>query len=469
MEFTIAEILAATGGRLAAGPAEGPAGRVTTDTREMGPGWTFVALCGERFDGHDYAADAAKADAACLVLERVDAVGEADATGDRPAVVEVADTYAALAALGRAARDRLACPVIGITGSCGKTTVKEMVGQALAGRLRGRAPPKSFNNRVGVPLTLLAAEPDDGFALCELGTNAPGEIASLAAVARPTLGVVTLVAPVHLEGLGSVEAVGREKAALVDAIPPDGVAVLNADDPRVAAMAPACRGRVVTAGTAEGADLRVTDLEQTEAGLRFAVAGERFAVPVLGRHQAVLAVLAAAAARECGVTVAETAEALAEYRPPPMRLGLRRAGDVLVLDDAYNANPASMAAALELLVALWPGRRKVAFFGEMRELGSAAESAHAELGRRAVWAGVDRLVCVGDLTEASVRAAVEAGLAEDAVERFADSAEAASAVAGVVRPADVVLVKGSRTVRMERVVEALMRKSAGTEPRREQG
>lgn len=457
MEFTIAEILEATGGRLAAGPAEGAAGRVVTDTRALQPGQTFVALCGERFDGHDFAADATKAGAACVIVERAEALGESDRP--EPAIVVVPDTYAALEALGKAARDRLACPVVGITGSCGKTTLKEMIGQVLGRRLRGRTPPKSFNNRIGVPLTLLAAEADDEFVLCELGTSAPGEIASLAAVARPTIGVVTLVAPAHLEGLGTVEAVAKEKAALVEALPPEGVAVLNADDPRVAGMAAACRGRAVTVGEAESADLRVTDVEQTEDGLRFAVEGVRFELPVLGRHQAMLAAAAAAVANEFGLTTSEAAEALRAFRPPKMRLGLRRAGDVLVLDDAYNANPASMAAALNLL-AVWPDRRKVFFCGEMRELGNASAQAHADLGKLAVEAGVARLVCVGDLGERTALTAIAAGLDPDAAEWYEDSSVAAAEVARFVEPGDVVLVKGSRTMRMERIVEALVGRAA---------
>jgi UDP-N-acetylmuramoyl-tripeptide--D-alanyl-D-alanine ligase len=457
MEFTIAEILEATGGRLAAGPGEGPAGRVVTDTRALQPGQTFVALCGERFDGHDFAADATKAGAACVIVERAEALGESDRP--EPAIVVVPDTYAALEALGTVARDRLACPVVGITGSCGKTTLKEMIGQVLGRRLRGRTPPKSFNNRIGVPLTLLATEADDEFVLCELGTSAPGEIASLAAVARPTIGVVTLVAPAHLEGLGTVEAVAKEKEALVEALPPGGVAVLNADDPRVAGMAAACRGRAVTVGEAESAELRVTDVEQTEERLRFAVEGVRFELTVLGRHQGMLAAAAAAVAHEFGLTTSEAAEALRAFRPPKMRLGLRRAGDVLVLDDAYNANPASMAAALDLL-AVWPNRRKVFFCGEMRELGDASEEAHADLGRRAVESGVARLVCVGPLTGAAARGAKEAVLSPDAVDCFADSVAAAEAVPGIVEAGDVVLVKGSRTVRMERIIEALVGRAA---------
>jgi UDP-N-acetylmuramoyl-tripeptide--D-alanyl-D-alanine ligase len=394
--------------------------------------------------------------------------------GAGPAVVLVRDTMAALADLGRAARARLRCPVIAVTGSCGKTTLKEMLGQVLAPHLRGTMPPASFNNQIGVPLTLLAAEPGDAFVLCEFGTNHPGEIAALAAIARPTIGIVTLVGPVHLEGLGSIEGVAKEKGALVELLPADGVAVLNADDPRVAAMAKRCRGRVVTVGL-EGprdparqvavlgagnlpcwvpADLRVEDLSQTPQGLRFTLAGVLFEIPVLGRHQALLAAQAAAAAREVGVAPSDAAEALRQFRPLPMRLALQEVGGVLLLNDAFNANPLSMRAALDLL-ALWPDRRKVFFCGDMRELGAESRAAHETLGREAVGAGVARLVCVGKESRATAAAAVAAGLPADAVATFDEAATAAAAARRVVRDGDLVLVKGSHSIHMERVAEAI--------------
>jgi UDP-N-acetylmuramoyl-tripeptide--D-alanyl-D-alanine ligase len=450
MEFTVREIAVATGGRVLRGAGDAQAGTIATDTRSLRQGEAFLALRGPRFDGHDFAADAAAAGASCLVLDRADAAARARG----PAVVLVRETGPALLDLGRAARARLACPVIAVTGSCGKTTAKEMIGQVLARHRRGRRPPKSFNNQVGVPLALLAAEPDDEFVVLELGTNAPGEIAALAEVARPTIGVVMLVAPVHLEGLGSIEGVAREKAALVEAVPADGVAVLNADDARVAAMAGRSRGRVVTFGVEREAAFRARDLVVTEQGTRFSVGEVGFSVPVLGAHQALAALAAAAVAREFGVSVEETAEALRDFEPPAMRLALCRAGDVLVVNDAYNANPESMRAALALL-ALWPERRKVFFCGDMLELGPAARPLHEALGRQAVEAGVTRLVGVGPLAEATARAARAAGLKAEAVTRAADASSAAAEARTIVRPGDVVLVKGSRAVGMERVVAAL--------------
>ena len=463
MKFRVDDILGATGGRLVAGSPEADAGTVCTDTRSLEAGQTFLALRGERFDGHDFLADAVERGAACLVVDAEDRlpVGQGRAGGpasarSSAAVVAVENTLDALAALGRAARARLTCPVVAVTGSCGKTTVKEMLGQILIRHLCGRTPRASFNNRVGVPLTLLDAEPADEFVLCEVGTSAPGEIAHLAEIARPTIGVVTLVAPVHLEGLGTVEGVAEEKAALVEAIPPDGAAVLNADDPRVAAMAGRCRGRVVTVGLTWEADLQAGHVIRTDRGLYFTATGSAgFEIPVLGEHQVVLALAAAAAARELGVSIEESAAALREFEPPPMRLAVEMAGGVVVVNDAYNASPASMRAALVLLT-LWPERRKVFFCGDMLELGPEGRTYHEQLGQAIAEAGVARLVCVGPESKATARAAVAAGLAAENVTSVADADAAAAIASETVADGDLVLVKGSRAVHMETIAEAIL-------------
>ena len=488
MKFTVDEVIAATDGRLLASAAPAPSASISTDSRTIGRGETFLALRGERFDGHDFLVAASRRGASCLVVSRsgplADLNGSAGPYGsglnkDRPAVVRVGDTMDALAGLGRAARARLDCPVIAVTGSCGKTTVKEMIGQILGRRFRGRTPPASFNNQIGVPLTLLAAEQGDDFVICEFGTNAPGEIARLASIARPTVAVVTMVGPVHLEGLVSIEGVAREKAALVESLDEKGVAILNADDPRVAAMADLCRGSVVTVGAGEGADVRVEDVVQTERSLSFAIEKVGFEMPVLGAHQAILAGEAAAAAREVGVPLEESAAVLRRFRPPPMRLAREEVGGVTLLNDAYNANPVSMAAALDLL-GLWPERRKVFFCGDMRELGAESRAAHEELGRQAVRANVSRLVCVGPESRATAAAAVAlrptsspggpasggqgapehgrgvaAGLPRASVKWVPDSTVAATVVPSLVQDGDVVLVKGSRAIHMERVAKAV--------------
>jgi UDP-N-acetylmuramoyl-tripeptide--D-alanyl-D-alanine ligase len=447
-----------TGGQAASGTRASStlntheASAISTDSRSIRPGETFVALRGERMDGHDYLIAASRRGAGCLVVDRQDRL---PTNGSARCAVVVRNTLEALADLGRAARARLTCPVIAVTGSCGKTTVKEMIGQILSPRRRGHTPPASFNNQIGVPLTLLAAEPDDEFVLCELGTNAPGEIAHLAGIARPTVGVVTRVAPVHLEGLGSIEGVAREKAALVEALPPDGAAILNADDEHVLAMAGRSPARrVVRVGTGPEAELRVENVIQTPDMLSFTVGEVGFDLPVLGVHQALQAALAAAAAREAGVSIEQSAEALRTFKAPPLRLARLEAGGVTILNDCFNANPASMQVALDLL-ALWPDRRKVFFCGDMRELGSYSRQAHESLGRAVAEAGVKRLVVIGPESRATAVEAVAAGLKADAVTAVADAATAAARVASLVRPGDVVLVKGSHALHMERIAKAI--------------
>jgi UDP-N-acetylmuramoyl-tripeptide--D-alanyl-D-alanine ligase len=459
MEFLVRDIASAVGGERVRGSPDTRVKRITTDTRHLGPGEAFVALRGERFDGHDFVVQAVARGASCLVIDRREAAEAADPAAET-AVVRVGDTLEALQALGRAARERLGCPVVAITGSCGKTTVKEMLGCILAGRLKGRTPPKSYNNLIGVPLTLLDAEEDDEFVLCEFGTNAPGEIAMLASIGRPAIGVVTLVAPAHLEGLGSVEGVAEEKAALVDALPQEGLAVLNADDPRVVAMAGRCRGRVVTVGREKSADVRAEEVRQTAEGLTVVAGAQEFRVPVYGEHQAVLALAAAVVARELGVGLREAAAALAAFRPPPMRMNVAQVGDVVLVNDAYNANPRSMRAALAVL-SEWPERRKVFFCGDMLELGTASRHEHAALGRAIVDAEVNRLVCVGMETAATADVAREAGMPSEDVSRCGTSVEVADAVAETVRPGDVILVKGSRAMAMERVADAIVRTFGG--------
>lgn len=470
MKFRVEEILNATGGCLLAGRGDADAGVVCTDSRRVQAGQTFLALRGERFDAHDFLPDAVRLGAACLVIDRDETLPAhlkskgacscgCSKQGPSPAVTLVADTQAALADLGRAARARLACPVIAVTGSCGKTTTKEMIGQILLGRLRGRKPPASYNNSVGVPLTLLACEPDDEFVLCECGTNHPGEIAALAAIARPTVAVVTLAAPVHLEGLGSIDGVAAEKGALVESLGPDGVAILNADDPRVAAMAGRCRGRAVTVGTGEGADLRASDIVQTERSLTFMAAAAggppvRFEIPVMGRHNAVLALAAAAAAREAGVSLEDSAAALRAFQAAPMRMAVRQLGRITLVNDAFNANPRSTQAALELLE-LWPARRKVFFFGDMLELGDTSAAAHEEIGRAIAAAGIQRLICVGPQSQLTAAAAVAAGLDPAEVTVLDDSVAAAAMAPGLIADGDVVLVKGSHGIRMDRVAVAI--------------
>ena len=458
----LADILAWTGGSLVAGPERSVAAGVVTDSRAVSRGDCFVALVGERFDGHHFVGEAVGRGAAVVVyaparfdpasLDRAGLANEAS-------FVAVEDTKKAFQGIGRGYRLRFSIPVVGITGSNGKTTTKEMTKAVLAGLGEVVATEKNFNNEIGLPMTLLRIEGRHKAAVVEMGMRAAGEIAELASIALPTAGIVTNVGPVHVEFFGSVDEVAREKGALIRSLPEGGVAILNGDDPRVRAMAQETCARVVTYGIEGPADVRAEEIETRGlAGVEFTLAWpggkRRVRLGLPGRHHVYNAAAAAAAGYALGVDVDFAARALESVRPASMRTEVVRLGSGIVLiDDAYNSSPLSSKAALEVLGDV-EGKRKVAVLGDMRELGAYAGEAHRELGRRAARAGVEALIAVGEHARVVARAAKEENVGLDAVV-CADAGEAAAAARCVVRPGDVVLVKGSRGVRLEIVTEAL--------------
>ena len=450
LRMTLAEVARVTGGRVAGGAPGLEVRGVSTDSRSVEPGRLFVALRGERFDAHDFMRGAFEAGAAAAVVEH-------EVQGASPLVV-VPDALNALGELARAHRARLGGEWIAITGSAGKSTTKGMLAAVLEAAGPVCAAKASYNNLVGVPLTVLEADASCRFAVCELGTNAPGEIARLAEIVQPTMAIWTNVAPAHLAGLGSLEGVATEKATLLDALGPDGLAVLNADDARVMAHAKRA-ARVATFGFSATADVRPLDFSMNGSGRsRFALeGGAKVVLPLPGRHNAYNALAAAVCARALGVPPVEIARRLAGYEPLAMRSAVHEAGDVLVLDDAYNANPASFAAALEVLAHIGADRRLVVVAGEMLELGEGAPALHRKLGERIAAVGPAGLLAVGALASEIAAGAVDAGLAPKAARTAADADEAAALVTTLLRPGDAVLVKGSRAVHLERVTDAIRR------------
>jgi UDP-N-acetylmuramoyl-tripeptide--D-alanyl-D-alanine ligase len=454
----------ATGGRVVnSGQAAGAACGVTTDSRAVTAGSAFVALRGERHDGHAYAGAAIAAGAALVVVER----GRAPAAAQGAAVVEVDDTLAAWGAIARGhvrawRRARVGARVVAITGSAGKTTTKELCAALLRQVAPCHATAGNLNNRVGLPAVALGVEAAHRFAVLEMGMSVPGEIAALAAIAEPDVAVVTNVALAHAGGVGGTLAdVAREKGAIFAGLRADGAAVANADDAAVMGeVGRAGSAARVTFGDAPGADVRlVARAPLGHAGSRVTVrrAGRDaiFVVPIAGQAAAIdfLAALAAAEAAVGGpIDDGLVAAALAGVEPLAGRMRVRRLGDgVLVLDDAYNANPASMRAALATLGEI-DARRRVAILGEMKELGPLAEREHAALGADVAGAGVGLLVSCGGLADAIARDAESRGVT---VVLAGDAARAAGAAVERVLPGDAVLVKASRSVGAERVVEAL--------------
>ncbi len=455
--FTQEELAAAAGGRWIGTPPAAVEG-VSTDTRTLAAGNLFVALRGERFDAHDYLAEAAAKGAVAAV------VSEARAAEPAPLPrLAVPDTLPALGAIARLHRRRFQIPVIAVTGSNGKTTTREMIAAILSTRGKVLKTEGNLNNEVGVPLTLLGLDGTHGSAVIEMGMSHPGEIARLAAIAEPHVAVVTLAAPAHLEGVGTVDAVADAKAELYGGLPAGGIAIANADDPRVLKRAQASGRRMITFSAARGRRGDVVVLEivsQGADGLRFVLGVGNREVPVhipalVGAHNAANAAAAAAAAIALGCTDREIARGLAAVKPVGRRLRHEvLPSGVTLLDDCYNANPASMSAALRTLadVAAASTARPVAALGDMLELGAFESEAHRAVGEEAVRAGVKALALFGPRSRAAAEAARRAGL--DAFHTEDVDALVTWAKATVAR-GDVLLVKGSRGMKMERLVEAL--------------
>jgi UDP-N-acetylmuramoyl-tripeptide--D-alanyl-D-alanine ligase len=438
---------------------------VATDSRKLVPGALFVALRGERFDAHHFVAEAAGAGAAGVVVERVPADLE---PLDDLTVLVVRDTLRALQDLAADLRHRLAPCVLAVTGSNGKTTTKEMLAEILAaaggaaGVLKTQV---NLNNLIGVPLTLLRLAGGEHHAVVEMGMNAPGEIWRLAEIADPDVGVITNVAPAHLEGLGSIAGVARAKGELFARMRRNAVAVVNADDPHVAALGDAFPGRVVrfaVEGDTAAAEVCAEDVRVDAHGtaafrLRAGRATADVQLRIAGRHNVANALAAAAAAHAVGVGIEAIVAGLGAALSVGSRMRVRvLASGVTVVDDSYNANPASVAAALRSLREA-PARRRFAVLGDMLELGAASVELHRAIGRLVAELGIDALYLFGEHAGATAEGALAAaaGLAMDAVQVLPTHAALAAAVTDAARAGDWVLVKGSRGQRMEEVVRLL--------------
>jgi UDP-N-acetylmuramoyl-tripeptide--D-alanyl-D-alanine ligase len=423
------------------------------DSREAREGDLFVAIVGERVDGHDFVDQAfGRGAAGALVGRPVPAPG--------PMVV-VDEPVRALLALASSERSALQAHVVGITGSTGKTSVKDLSAGVLASRFRVAASPRSFNTEVGVPLTLLNAAEGTEALVLEMGSRGPGHVSTLCDAARPQTGVVTGVGPAHMEMFGSIQGVAEAKAELVAALPAEGTAVLNGDDPIVRGFDARTDARVLRYALHGDADVVAEDLTLDPSGRpSFTVhtpsGDERVDLPVAGEHMASNALAAVAVGIALGLTAAECAAGLKDARLSPWRMELvEAAAGYRILNDAYNANPTSTAAALKTARWIAQGGRCIAVLGEMAELGEASTQAHERIGELAVRLRIDHLVVVGERARAIAVGAVREGVEPDEVELVEDIDAAAEAVRGFARRGDVVLLKASRVAGLERLVEAL--------------
>ncbi len=464
--YTFEELQRAVDGRVIGGEPGAEAVGVSIDTRTLEPGQLFFALRGEHHDGHAFLREAFDAGAAGAVVDDPSSLNgmlpdeRRGADRDGGLVVLVDDTLRALQALAAFNRSRYPVPLVAVTGSNGKTTVKEMAAACLATTFATLKSEASLNNHIGLPLTLALLDETHEVACVEIGMNHPGEIAALAAIANPLVGVVTNVGEAHLEFLKTVEGVQAAKGELIEALPPDGVAVLNADDPLVLALAGRAPDRVVTFGLTGHAEVTAEEVEDLGSnGHRFTLVAGGTGAPVtlqaVGPHNVANSLAAAAAAYALDVPVEAIPRGLEQALLPKMRMEQMTVGGWTVVNDAYNANPDSTRAALRAFAAMKGSAPGGFCFGEMREMGPSASEAHAEMGRLAVEAGVEVIVTVGTMAAEAARAAEAAGLPAWQVVRCDDHDEAAEALRDRVPEGGWILVKGSRGSTMERVVEAL--------------
>jgi UDP-N-acetylmuramoyl-tripeptide--D-alanyl-D-alanine ligase len=458
LEWTVADCIDATGGEVLGSETGIRFGGICIDSRRIAPRDLFVAIKGETHDGHRFADDVVRKGGRGLLLARA-RLPELPWTQwieKKVVCIVVDDTIDALGLLAAYHRNRNNVSVVAITGSNGKTTTRQMTAAVVSQRFPTLSTRKNFNNNIGLPLTLLELRPDHRWAVVELGMNAPGEIAALAGICRPNIGVITNVAPAHLEGVGSIEGVMHAKGELLDKIDSDGTAVLNADDPLVLRLAQKSNREVLLFGVAAQADIRAEAIDASARDSRFdlVLPGDRVRIvlKIPGAFMLSNALAAAAAGVKIGLAPAEIKAGLENFVPAESRMNiLTTQTGIHVIDDTYNANPGSMAAALATLKTL--RRQQRAFFvtGDMRELGQHSEVLHRELGALCTRSGIDGLFVTGDFAAVVARGARETGMDARAIVTGAKD-ELLYALRRTLKPGDWVLVKGSRAMAMEDVV-----------------
>jgi len=441
----------ATNGKISGGDPATEVLRICTDSRAVQSGDLFVALKGERFDAHDYLADVAAKGAAAMVVEYGRAI-------EGVPTIEVGDTREALGQVAAAHRADFDIPVIAVGGSNGKTSTKDLIAAVLREMGDVIWSEASFNNDIGVPLTLTRLDEQHQALVQEVGTNHPGEMSALLQIVQPHFGVITSIGREHLEHFGDLEGVLKEEGTLAEILPQDGVLFIDGDGAFAGRLAALTQARVVRVGFEAGNDYRISNVRMTYAGMKFSVIGpggteEEFQTPLLGRHQACNAALALAVGTELGLTSGQSRRALANCTPPRGRLQLWEENGVHIIDDSYNANADSMTAAIGTFVELPVTGRRIAVLGNMAELGEHTDSAHREIGALAAEKGIDMLFTVGGLGYCYAGAARAAGM--KVVSEFDEVAEAAVSLQRVLRPGDAVLIKASRSAGLERVAELL--------------
>ncbi len=462
MTFILEEVLKATGGRLLQGEEKTSFRGISTDSRTVAEGELFIALKGERFDGHHFAIEALKKRAGGVIIEE-DKIRDIRWNGYRPSVViAVKDALHALGDIARERRRKFGTPVVALTGSNGKTTTKDMISACLETTFPVLKTKGNLNNLIGLPLTLLNLTEQERIVVLEMGMNVPGEIRRLTEIAEPDVGLITNIERVHLEGMGSLERVREEKGELFRRMRQDGTILVNQDDPRVIDLASEFRGQKITFGIDHPAEVMAKEIRlKGVGGTSFTLMMEgvtmEITLPLLGGHFVPNALSAIASASLFGIELEKVKEALENLQPSPMRMEVLRPKEgVTLINDAYNANPRSMELALEILSEMKGKGRAIAVLGDMLELGDFSVEAHQHIGQRVEELSIDFLLALGEEAPVLVESAMRHGLDSEKARIVESHTEAISILKKMVRDGDWILVKGSRRMGMEKIAEGLM-------------
>jgi len=452
---TLSQLLAATGGRAVDFDSTSVGfDSIALDSRNIRPGNLFWAVEGEHHDGHAFVASAFDNGAAAAVVR------DDSASNFRGPVITVPDTLQALWDFAKSYREEREALIVGVTGSFGKTTTRALIHAILNEQFAGMQSPSNFNNQFGVPLSLLEIEDDDEFAVLEFGASAVGEIRELAELAAPEIGIITGIGPAHLCGFGSEQRILAAKSELLESLPSNGLAILAGDDSRLRQLAGQVVCRTILVGEGPQNDIRATHVNVSRDWLSFRVDSDEFGLHVIGRHYLSAALCAVAVGREVGIDSKRIAAGLESFITPPGRCQLRSIGPWTVIDDTYNSNPASMQAALNVLRDWRTVGRKLLVVGDMLELGDRSAAYHRQLGADAAAAGVDFLLAYGQQAEQVIGGAAEEGVNKYRMAECEDFDAMLAVLNCWLEPGDVILVKGSRGMRMERVIERLQQRVA---------
>jgi UDP-N-acetylmuramoyl-tripeptide--D-alanyl-D-alanine ligase len=450
-EFIVSEVCIATEGTVVGTAQQERFTGISTDTRTVKQGDLFIPLVGENFDGHDFIDKAIQNGAAGIVFSRKEMCIPEHITA-----IAVTDTLLALQNLARFHRQRFTIPIVAITGSNGKTTTKDMAAAVLSNQFQVLKTNANYNNEIGLPLTLLQLTKQHEVAVVEMGMRGRGQISQLANIALPTIGIITNVGETHLELLGSIENIAAAKAELLDVIPENGLSILNGDNVHVREMSKQAKSRILLFGLEQG-DIKAENIQMKAQSMNFVCrfANNQFSVeiPTTGRHNVYNGLAAIVLGMELGMTPESICAGLKNFNASPMRLHIEKLGDYLIVNDAYNASPMSMSAAIETLVEVAQDR-KVAVLGDMLELGSIAVAAHEKIGEQLAKNHVDIVITVGELAANIAKKASLYGI--DKVVACSNHEEAQEALHKLLEPGDTILIKGSRGMKMESIIKMFL-------------